>query len=265
MRGHRVRRGGGLACLVSAVLLSSACTPQAGSTTSAPTLTGSAHRSATSKPTTRPSATPRPTTHPSATPRPTSTGTALAALSHLPVKGRAALTGYTRLQFGRAWADTDHNGCDTRNDILRRDLHEIVLKPGTHGCVVLTGILRDPYDGSVVSFVRGVQTSRLVQIDHVVPLANAWQTGAQQLSPASRLLFANDPLNLLAVSGYLNDQKGDGDAATWLPPDRGFWPAYVARQIAVKAKYHLWVTAAEADAMTRVLLRAPGTLLPGGP
>ncbi|HEY7857578.1 MAG TPA: HNH endonuclease family protein [Candidatus Nanopelagicales bacterium] len=262
--GHRVRRGVGLACLVGVVLLGAACTPQDGSVSSPATLSGSPHPSArpSAQPTAHPSGTPRPTAHPSP---PAGTGTALAALRHLPVKGRAPKTGYARLQFGPAWADTDHNGCDTRNDILRRDLHAIVLKPGTQGCVVLTGILRDPYGGSVISFQRGVQTSQLVQIDHVVALSDAWQTGAQQLSAATRLLFANDPLELLAVSGSLNEQKEDGDAATWLPPDRSYWPAYVARQIAVKTKYHLWVTAAEAAAMTRVLLRAPSTPLPGGP
>jgi hypothetical protein len=189
-------------------------------------------------------------------------GSALAALRRLPVKGRAPMTGYSRAQFGRAWEDVDHNGCDTRNDILRRDLRQVVLKPGTHGCVVLRGVLVDPYTGATVDFVRGVATSRLVQIDHVVALGDAWQKGAQPLSPARRTAFANDPLNLLAVTGKVNDDKGDGDAATWLPPRRSFRCSYVARQVAVKTAYHLWVTAAERDAMARVLATCPRQALP---
>jgi hypothetical protein len=244
------------ACVIGAALLAIvACSPVAGPQATSAPVTGGRSTAAPAPPSSRPS-----------TPAPAAaTGTALAALRHLPVKGRAPMTGYSRRQFGPAWADTDNNGCDTRNDILRRDLHEIVLKPGTYGCVVLSGVLRDPYSGAEIAFRRGVATSRAVQIDHVVALGDAWQTGAQALTAATRLQLANDPLNLLAVSGPLNEQKGDGDAATWLPPDRGYWPAYVARQIAVKAKYHLWVTAAEAAAMMRVLLRAPGTRLPGGP
>ncbi len=140
--------------------------------------------------------------------------TALAALLGLPVKGRAPKTGYTRAQFGQAWADVDRNGCDTRNDILRRDLISIVLKAGSNGCLVLRGTLKDPHSGKAISFVRGVGTSEIVQIAHVVALSAAWQKGAQKLSLATRTTLANDPLNLLALNGPTNDAKGDGDAAT---------------------------------------------------
>ena len=183
--------------------------------------------------------------------------TALAQLGTLAVKGRAPKTGYDRDLFGQRWADTDRNGCDTRNDVLRRDLTGVALKSGTHGCVVLTGTLADPYSGTSISFVRGEGTSELVQIDHVVALSDAWQKGAQQWSASRRLAFANDPLNLLAVQGRLNAQKGDGDAATWLPPAKSYRCAYVARQVAVKAKYGAWVTAAERDAIARVLSTCP--------
>ena len=189
-------------------------------------------------------------------------GTAMAALVTLPVKGRAAKTGYEREVFGQAWADVDRNGCDTRNDILRRDLTAYVLKAGTRGCLVLRGSLPDPYTGTTIAFVRGESTSAQVEIDHVVALSDAWQKGAQQLSFARRTAFANDPLNLLAVDGPSNQRKGDGDAATWLPPQRGYRCAYVARQVAVKARYGLWVTAAERDAMTRVLQACPSQRLP---
>lgn len=181
--------------------------------------------------------------------------TALAMLATLPVKGRSPKTGYDRTgQFGSAWVDVDDNGCDTRNDILTRDLAGAVR---SGACTVLRGTLREPYTGVILGFVRGNDTSALVQIDHVVALSNAWQTGAQRLTPAERVAFANDPLNLLAVDGSANAQKGDGDAATWLPPAKSFRCAYIARQISVKAAYELWVTRPEKDAMARVLSTCP--------
>jgi hypothetical protein len=193
---------------------------------------------------------------------PTASGSALEVLASLPVKGRAPKTGYAREQFGPAWADVDRNGCDTRNDILARDLVAETFKPGTHACVVLSGTLTDAYSGRTISFRRGQSTSSLVQIDHVVALSNAWQTGAQPLGPTGRRAFANDPLNLLAVDGRLNQQKSDGDAATWLPPNKAVRCGYVARQVAVKAKYRLWVTAAERSAISRVLSSCPAQPLP---
>ncbi len=188
--------------------------------------------------------------------------TATSVLSSLPVKGRAAKTGYSRSQFGQAWADVDRNGCDTRNDMLKRDLTNIEFKVKTRECVVLSGVLLDRYSGETINFVRGNVTSMEVQIDHVVALSNAWQTGAFKLTLMQRTAFANDPLNLFAVKGRLNSQKGDGDAATWLPPLKSFRCSYVAQQIAVKAKYSLWVTAPEKEAMTRILAACPNQTLP---
>ena len=187
---------------------------------------------------------------------------ALDVLATIPVKGRAPKTGYSRDQFGQAWADVDRNGCDTRNDMLRRDLSDLALKPGTRDCVVLSGVLADPYTATLINFLRGSSTSAAVQIDHVVALSDAWQKGAQQLTEAQRLSFANDPLNLLAVDGPANQQKSDGDAATWLPPNKSYRCAYVARQISVKSSYGLWVTRAEHDAMARVLGDCPDTAAP---
>jgi hypothetical protein len=180
---------------------------------------------------------------------------ARADLAALPVKGRAPRTGYERELFGQAWADVDRNGCDTRNDVLARDLAERTVKPGTNGCVVLAGTLQDPYGGDVVRFVRGAATSSDVQIDHVVALSDAWQKGAQAWDPATREAFANDPANLLAVDGDLNQAKGASDAATWLPPHRPYRCRYVMRQVDVKAAYGLWVTRAEAAAIGRELDR----------
>jgi hypothetical protein len=195
-------------------------------------------------------------------PPPQPTGDAATVLATLPVKGRAPRTGYDREQFGESWRDIDRNGCDQRNDVLARDLAQVAFREGTRSCVVLTGILEDPYSGHTIPFTRGQDTSADVQIDHVVALSNAWQTGAQQLDPATRELFGNDPLNLMATEGAVNQAKGDGDAATWLPPARDFRCAYVARQVAVKAKYTLWVTAAERDAIARVLSGCDGEPLP---
>ncbi|TFC60812.1 DUF1524 domain-containing protein [Cryobacterium sp. TMB1-7] len=184
--------------------------------------------------------------------------TALALLATVPVKGKAAKTGYDRTgMFGTAWLDVDRNGCDTRNDILARDLTE-VTKAGT--CKVLAGSLVSPFTAARVAFVRGQDTSALVQIDHVVSLSNAWQTGAQQLTQAQRVSLANDPINLLAVDGRSNAQKGDGDTATWLPSNKSFRCGYVARQVSVKATYGLWVTQAERNAIATVLSSCSGEM-----
>jgi hypothetical protein len=219
--------------------------------------TGPPDGTATAAPTTLVPTTAVPNVEPAAV-----AGPALVALSTLPVKGRAPRTGYDRELFGQRWADTDRNGCDTRNDVLRRDLVDVVLDPRTSGCVVLTGTLPDPFSGQDLPFVRGPSSAE-VQIDHVVALSDAWQKGAQQWTPARRLAFANDPLNLLAVQGSLNAQKSDGDAATWLPPHKPSRCAYVARQVAVKVKYGAWVTRAEHDALARELGRCPAQPLPG--
>ncbi|GAA3963215.1 GmrSD restriction endonuclease domain-containing protein [Gordonia caeni] len=179
------------------------------------------------------------------------------ALDTLEVKGRAPKTGYSRDQFGTAWTDDvtvawGRNGCDTRNDVLRRDLDNITIKPGSNGCTVTSGTLNDPYTGQTIVFTRGANSAD-VQIDHVVALSDAWQKGAQQWSPQKRKDFANDPLNLLAVSGKANQQKGAGDAATWLPANKAYRCEYVARQVAVKKKYGASVTSAEKQAVGRVL------------
>ena len=187
----------------------------------------------------------------------TSESLALSALESLPVKGRAPRTNYKREQFGSGWIR--QQGCDMRNIILGRDLTEVEVN---ESCQVVGGLLSDPYTGKLIKFERGSDSSRLVQIDHVVALSNAWQTGAQQLNEERRVELSNDPLNLLAVDGAANQAKGDGDAATWLPPNKAFRCQYVARQIAVKQKYDLWVVLAEKDAMERILSQCPAQQLP---
>ncbi|MGP3952780.1 HNH endonuclease family protein [Streptomyces sp. 7N604] len=197
-------------------------------------------------------------------------GSALKAVDGLTVKGRAPRTGYERERFGSPWADTDSNGCPTRDDILERDLDAVTFRAGEDGeagkdgeCVVESGALAaDPYTGRRVEFRRGGRSE--VDIDHLVALSDAWQKGAQQWAPRKRIAFANDPLNLLAVDASTNRGKSDGDTATWLPPNRTYRCPYVARQVGVKKKYGLWVTQAERDAMRRVLARCPGEKLPTG-
>lgn len=184
------------------------------------------------------------------------TGTALALLETLVVKGKAPRNNYERGAFGEAWLDADANGCDTRNDILRRDMQGLTFTEGSL-CLVASGELSEPYTGHEVSFHRGKDSSGEVQIDHVVALGNTWQTGAAELTDVQRQSLANDPLNLLAVDGQANQDKSDADAATWLPPSKKFRCHYVARQISVKAAYQLWVTPAEKQAMQRVLGLCP--------
>ncbi|MFD8721564.1 HNH endonuclease family protein [Streptomyces sp. NPDC059629] len=187
-------------------------------------------------------------------------GAALAAADSLTVKGRAPKTGYTRERFGSAWADTDSNSCDTRSDILKRDLKDVKFTDGD--CKVSYGVLDpDPYSGKKVTYRRG---RSLVDIDHLVALSDAWQKGAKYWDASKRIALANDPLNLLAVDASANRGKGDGDTATWLPASSSYRCTYVAAQVAVKKKYGLWVTAAEKDAMKKVLSGCPNQELPTG-
>jgi hypothetical protein len=183
------------------------------------------------------------------------TSPAIEALETLAVKGRAPKTGYSREEFGNGWAKV--NGCDTRNIILYRDLIGPVLD---EGCTVISGTLQDSYTGKTIQFIK--TDGSAIQIDHVIALSNAWQTGAQQLTKDVRIKLANDPLELIAVDGPANQEKGDGDAATWLPSNKSFRCEYIARQIAVKQKYSLWVTLAEKEAMKGVLDGCPDQGLP---
>jgi len=256
-----------LTAVLAAITLLSGCGPaangpatSAGSDQSGTSSADTAETSTPSDASAAPVAPALPATAPTTNkPKPPVAGTALAAVAKLTVKGRAPKTGYTRAQFGQAWYDTDRNGCDTRNDILRRDLKSRQMQ---NACKVLAGTLApDPYTGASIRFVYGGASE--VDIDHVVALSDAWQKGAASWPAGKRLALANDPLNLLAVDSSTNRSKGDGDAATWLTPNKAFRCTYVARQVAVKGKYAIWVTSAERDAMTRVLTSCPSMPLPG--
>jgi len=177
-------------------------------------------------------------------------------LEELPVKGWDHVQDFNRARFGEPWSDDvnvefGHNGCNTRDDILRRDLVDLQVRPGT--CFAQRGILHDPYTGATIVFVRGPDTSPAVQIDHVVSLSDAWYKGARTWDDQRRRDFANDPRNLLAVAGQANFDKAFRDAASWLPPNVAFRCAFVGRLVEVKTDYRLWVSGREKDAMRRVL------------
>ena len=183
---------------------------------------------------------------------------AISVLNQLEVKGRAPKTGYSRAAFTH-WSDLNRNGCDTRNEILKRDLTQVVFKEGTRDCKVISGQLLDPFSGKVLTFSS---SKSAVDIDHLVSLSNAWQTGAAYFDKKTREALANDPLNLLAVDSKLNRKKGDSDAASWLPPAKSYRCEYVARQVGVKAKYSLWVTAPERAAIIKILDNCPNQKIP---
>lgn len=151
--------------------------------------------------------------------------------------------------------DTDHNGCDTRNDVLRRDLTDPRAKPGTHGCKIETGTLESPYSGARVPFVAGSQSG--VDIDHVVAREDAWKSGAHTWTDDRLIAFGNDGLNLLAVESSLNRSHGSRAADEWLPPSDSAHCAYASRQVAVKAKWGLSVTEPERKALVTTLDQCP--------
>ena len=172
-------------------------------------------------------------------------------LEKLEVKGRAPKTGYARTEFYNNWPTVD--GCNLRQKIIKREFGDTAV---LDGCTVVAGEFDEPYTGEHRVFTEKSQISK-IQIDHVVALSDAWQKGAQYMEKDVRYNIATDPLNLLAVDGPANEQKSDGDAATWLPSNKKFRCQYVARQVSVKYKYGLWVTEAEKTAISNVLTNCP--------
>ena len=177
---------------------------------------------------------------------------AVDVLGELEVKGRAPKTGYKREEFYNGWPTV--NGCNLRQRIIKREFGETAV---LDGCNVVSGEFDEPYTGQHLVFTAKEQISKGIQIDHVVALSDAWQKGAQYKDKDTRYAIATDPLNLLAVDAAVNEKKSDGDAATWLPSNKKFRCQYVARQVSVKYKYGLWVTAAEKEAISRVLENCP--------
>ena len=177
---------------------------------------------------------------------------ALQDLHALPLSD-AYVPGYDRTAFGQAWADTDHNGCDTRNDVLRRDLVDVDTKPGTNGCVVLSGTLQEPYTGRTIAFHRGPTSSMAVQIDHRWPLGLVWRHGAASWTPAQREAFANDPAELVAVDGSANEEKSESGPGEWMPANAGDACSYATSFVAVATKWRLSIATADEHALDRTL------------
>jgi hypothetical protein len=185
----------------------------------------------------------------------------LAGVAVVPVRIRSY--DYRRDAFGDAWTDENtarggHNGCDTRNDILDRDLVDktyVSIKRCPDA--VATGTLHDPYTNDTIAFVRGNQTGAAVQIDHIVPLAFAWDQGARNWADEMRVRFANDPANLLAVGGPVNQDKGDQEPADWMPPNAAFQCQYAIGFIAVLRGYGLPVDAPSVTALRDAAATCP--------
>jgi hypothetical protein len=185
----------------------------------------------------------------------------LAGVAEVPLRIRGF--DYRRAAFGDAWTDDNpapggHNGCDTRNDILDRDLVDKTYVSITR-CpnAVATGTLHDPYTNATVAFVRGNQVGASVQIDHIVPLALAWDLGARNWPDDLRVRFANDPANLLAVAGQANQDKGDSEPVLWMPPNVAFRCQYAVQFVAVLRGYGLPVDAPSAGALREAASTCP--------
>lgn len=175
-------------------------------------------------------------------------------VEELSTKGRGPKTGYDRDKFGYAWMDTAdgvpfaRNGCDTRNDLIRRDGRDLRFRSGSD-CVIVAMTLDDPYTGTTIEWRK--QRAAEVQIDHVVPLSYSWQMGSSRWPESKREQLANDALNLIPVEGRANSAKGDSGPASWLPPDTRIRCAYAVRFAQVALKYDLAVTAADKAAMLK--------------
>ena len=168
-------------------------------------------------------------------------------------------SGYDRDLF-RHWIDADGDGCDTRREVL---IDEAVVAPTVGGgCSLTGGQWLSAYDGLILT-----DASQL-QIDHVVALAEAWDSGASAWTPDRRMRFANDldvPWALIAVSGASNQSKSDHDPAEWLPPNPGDLCPFVSAWIAIKVRWQLSVDQLERDALTGLVGDCPGVQMPYEP
>ncbi|KOV54587.1 hypothetical protein ADL00_29845 [Streptomyces sp. AS58] len=187
-------------------------------------------------------------------------GTALTQLNALAVRAQIPLAGYSRDAFGPPWSDAgtvemSGNSCPTRHDVLARDLDDVVR--AEDGCTVLSGVLHDRYTGRTIGFKRSPRTSMAVQIDHIVPLALGWRSGAGKMTAEQRLNYANDPENLIATGGSTNAGKGAKDAAAWMPPRAEAHCWYATAQVRLKTKYRLSVMPAEKTALLTALESCP--------
>jgi hypothetical protein len=185
----------------------------------------------------------------------------LADVAQVPARMRSG--DYRRDAFGEAWTDDNsapggRNGCDTRNDILDRDLvDKTYVAISRCPTAVATGTLRDPYTSQTIPFVRGAQAGAAVQIEHIVPLAYAWDQGARIWTDEMRVRFANDPANLVAVDGPTNQDKGDAEPALWMPPNAAFHCQYAMQFVAVMKGYSLPIDGPSVAELRRAVATCP--------
>ncbi|WP_066888740.1 HNH endonuclease family protein [Carbonactinospora thermoautotrophica] len=176
---------------------------------------------------------------------------ALAQLRELPVRPPASMRGYSRARFPH-WIDQGDQ-CDTRDVVLRRDGQGVRTDSR---CEPVAGRWYSPYDD------RWLTDDRDVDIDHVVPLANAWRSGANRWTDEQRERFANDldRPELIVSSATSNRAKGDQSPDQWRPPNRAYWCEYARDWIQVKHYWRLSVTEPEKRALEEML----GTCEPTG-
>lgn len=164
---------------------------------------------------------------------------------------------YVRDAFGSPWTDIDHNGCNQRDDVLLRDARPgtmTVQRQGRCDHDVLAGTWVDPYTGRTLVFtdLKDLSQAQAIQIDHIVPLAEAWVSGADTWNPERRLAYANALFDLLAVDGPTNASKGASDPAAWRPR-KGYQCQYAIRWIAIKQHWSLAVDPSEVRALKEML------------
>ena len=185
----------------------------------------------------------------------------LAGIAEIPVRIHGH--DYRRAAFGEAWTDDNtapggHNGCDTRNDILDRDLvDKTYVSIKRCPTAVATGTLHDPYTNDVIHFTRGNQVGAAVQIDHIVPLALAWDLGAGTGPTRCGSGSPTTRPTCWPSQGQANQDKGDGEPADWMPPNHAFWCQYAVQFAAVLRGYGLPV-----DERSAVVLRDAAATCP---
>lgn len=169
---------------------------------------------------------------------------ALKVLTGLRIAPERSMKGYDRNRFPH-WTDHD-GGCSTRDLVLKRDGAQVRT---TADCKITSGRWYSPYEGKTFNSPKDID------IDHVVPLANAWRSGADSWSDQQRSEFANDLVRpqLIAVSATTNRTKGDKDPSEWQPPNRESWCWYAQRWVIVKKHWRLTITTAEKAELTTML------------
>lgn len=188
---------------------------------------------------------------------PAAVATATANLATITVAEESRASEYSgkrKKLFGSAWPDLDGDRCNERNEVLARDMTS--LKKATDGCTVLRGTLADPYTGATINFVHNREggDSSAVQIDHIVPLSEAWASGAHSWDQNTRVAFANDLNNLIASDGPANEKKGDKDLGQWIVPSNpDYRCTYTVQFVQLKTVYGLSMDAAENAAATKTL------------